>query len=101
MQQLIAIVKEQSDKLKDVKKVDKKSLHKIEKLRDAVYAGTSKAKDCVLIVTEGDSAKSFSVSGLQTFNEEEQKYFGLYTLGGKILNVKNCTNEQLNKNDRF
>ncbi len=58
-------------KVKDTKKADKKTLHKIEKLRDAVYAGSSKSGDCVLIVTEGDSAKSFSVAGIQTFNEEK------------------------------
>jgi hypothetical protein len=32
---------------------------------DAYYAGNpSKSKDCVLIVTEGDSARTFSVAGI-------------------------------------
>ena len=50
--------------IKETKKADKKTLHKIDRLRDAFYAGTVKSNDCILIVTEGDSAKSFSVAGL-------------------------------------
>lgn len=33
------------------------------KLHDAVKAGIENAKGCTLILTEGDSAKAFAVSG--------------------------------------
>ena len=54
---------------------------------DANYAGTSKSKDCTLILTEGDSAKAFAVAGLSVIG---RNYYGVFPLKGKILNVRDC-----------
>jgi DNA topoisomerase II len=59
----------------------------IPKLDDAVYAGTTKSQECNLILTEGDSAKAMALSGL---SQEQRKYYGVYPLRGKVLNVKDA-----------
>jgi DNA topoisomerase-2 len=45
----------------------------IAKLDDANHAGTAKSKDCTLIITEGDSAKSLAMSGLSVVGRD---YYG-------------------------
>lgn len=57
----------------------------IPKLDDAAYAGTSKSSKCSLILTEGDSAKSMAVSGL---NETDRLYYGIFPLRGKLINTR-------------
>jgi DNA topoisomerase-2 len=42
----------------------KAKLYGIPKLEDANDAGTKKSKDCVLILTEGDSAKALAMAGI-------------------------------------
>jgi DNA topoisomerase-2 len=76
---------------KDMKKTDGKKQSKITglpKLDDAVYAGTAKSHECVLILTEGDSAKAMALSGL---SQEQRKYYGVFPLKGKLLNVKDIS----------
>lgn len=76
---------------KDMKKTDGKKQTKITglpKLDDAVYAGTAKSHECVLILTEGDSAKAMALSGL---SQEQRKYYGVFPLKGKLLNVKDIS----------
>ena len=76
---------------KDMKKTDGKKQSKITgipKLDDAVYAGTAKSHECTLILTEGDSAKAMALSGL---SQEQRKYFGVFPLKGKLLNVKDIS----------
>ena len=76
---------------KDMKKTDGKKQSKISgipKLDDAVYAGTMKSHECTLILTEGDSAKAMALSGL---SQEQRKYFGVFPLKGKLLNVKDTS----------
>ena len=49
------------------KKTDGQKRNKIRdipKLDDANWAGTKKSEQCILILTEGDSAKSMAISGL-------------------------------------
>lgn len=60
----------------------------IPKLDDAVHAGTSKSHECTLILTEGDSAKAMALSGL---SQEQRKFFGVFPLKGKLLNVKDTS----------
>ena len=63
---------------KDVKKTDGKKVHKIvgmPKLSDANRAGGKYGKDCTLILTEGDSAKTTAVSGLSVVGRD---YYGIY-----------------------
>ena len=51
----------------------KTKLTGITKLDDANHAGTAKSKDCTLIITEGDSAKSLAMSGLSVVGRD---YYG-------------------------
>jgi DNA topoisomerase-2 len=76
---------------KDMKKTDGKKqsrLTGLPKLDDAVYAGTAKSHECILILTEGDSAKAMALSGL---SQEQRKYYGVFPLKGKLLNVKDIS----------
>ena len=76
---------------KDMKKTDGKKQSKITgipKLDDAVHAGTTKSHECTLILTEGDSAKAMALSGL---SQEQRKYYGVFPLKGKLLNVKDIS----------
>ena len=70
----------------------------IKNLEKAYHEGTSRAKDCTLIFVEGDSAKTYVVSGLQTLSEDQKKYYGIYKLRGKLLNTRNATIANITKN---
>ena len=73
---------------KDLKKTDgkkKTTLRGIPKLDDANWAGGPKSKECTLILTEGDSAKSLAISGLSIIGRDK---YGVFPLKGKVLNVK-------------
>ena len=80
--------------IKDTKensKTDGKKYSKlvgIPKLDDAGHAGTSKSHECTLILTEGDSAKAMALSGL---TQEQRKFYGVFPLKGKVLNVKDTS----------
>lgn len=51
----------------------------VPKLEDALLAGTDRALDCTLILTEGDSAKALAVAGLEVVGRET---FGVFPLKG-------------------
>eukprot|EP00934_Nitzschia_sp_Nitz4_P007169 Nitzschia sp. Nitz4//scaffold1_size375055//264446//269078//NITZ4_000304-RA/size375055-augustus-gene-0.688-mRNA-1//1//CDS//3329541129//7159//frame0 len=70
----------------------------IAKLDDANFAGTAKSKDCTLIVTEGDSAKSLAMSGLSVVG---RNYYGVFPLKGKPLNVRDASHMQVMKNEEI
>jgi DNA topoisomerase-2 len=73
---------------KAVKKADGtkvKNIRNIPKLVDANFAGTSKSAECVIILCEGDSAKSGIISGLTS---EDRNYIGVYPMKGKMFNVR-------------
>jgi DNA topoisomerase-2 len=57
--------------------------------------GTNKSSDCVLILTEGDSAKALAVAGFEIVGREK---YGVLPLRGKILNVRVANHSQLVKN---
>ena len=75
-----------------------KKITGIAKLDDANFAGTAKSKDCTLIITEGDSAKSLAMSGLSVVGRD---YYGCFPLKGKPLNVRDATHAQVINNDEF
>jgi len=81
----------------DLKKTDgkKKNTVRVEKYISAEYSGTSKSKDCTLLLTEGDSAATLMLAGL---SQEQRKYFGVMPLKGKGLNICNATAKQLQEN---
>lgn len=62
---------------------------------DANNAGGRNAKDCTLILTEGDSAKSLAVAGL---SEVGRDYYGIFPLRGKLLNVRDGSHKQIMNN---
>ncbi|XP_002737286.1 DNA topoisomerase 2-alpha [Saccoglossus kowalevskii] len=70
-------------------------LRGIPKLDDANDAGTKNSKDCTLILTEGDSAKTLAVSGLSIVGRDK---YGVFPLRGKLLNVREATHKQIMEN---
>ena len=73
----------------------KNKIRDIPKLDDANWAGTKKSEQCILILTEGDSAKSMAISGLSVVGRDT---FGAFPLKGKVLNVRDATSDQVMKN---
>jgi DNA topoisomerase-2 len=73
---------------KAAKKTDgtkSKSIRGIPKLDDANWAGTEKSSNCMIILCEGDSAKTGVISGLSS---EDRNTIGVYPLKGKVMNVR-------------
>lgn len=86
---------------KDSKKTDGKKrnvLRGIPKLDDANWAGTAKSNECVLILTEGDSAKTMAISGL---SEVGRNKYGVFPLRGKVMNVKDMSQKRINDNEEI
>jgi DNA topoisomerase II len=70
----------------------KKKKVKVNKYSGANKAGTKLAKECTIIFTEGDSAKTMAISGL---SEVGRDFYGVYPLRGKILNVRDASTSQI------
>jgi DNA topoisomerase-2 len=89
------LVQQQAKDQHENKKSDGKKSSKISgipKLEDAAYAGTAKSAHCTLILTEGDSAKSMALSGL---SQDQRRFFGVFPLRGKLLNVKDTSSSKI------
>ena len=78
----------------------KSKIKNLPKLEDANYAGTKKSADCVLILTEGDSAKATAISGISAIPNGRNLY-GVYPLRGKLLNVREAGTGQINGNQEI
>ena len=65
------------------------------KLTDANRAGTKDGQHCILILTEGDSAKGLALAGRSVVSPD---LFGVYPLRGKMLNVRDASVDQISKN---
>ena len=86
---------------KDAKKTDgskKKTLRGLPKLEDALWAGTAKSSEATLILTEGDSAAASAIAGLAVVGREK---WGVFPLRGKMLNVKDISQDKFNKNEEL
>lgn len=85
---------------KDMKKTDgkKRSNISVPKLEDANFAGTNKGKECTLILTEGDSAKAFAISGLSVVGRDK---YGVFPLRGKFLNVRDKSLANIQGNEEM
>ena len=70
----------------------------IEKLEDANLAGTKDFQNCTLILTEGDSAKSLAMAGIEVVGRD---YYGCFPLRGKVLNVRGAKDNQIIKNEEI
>jgi DNA topoisomerase II len=87
--------------LADMKKSDGKkrtSLRGIPKLEDADLAGSRKSVDTRLILTEGDSAKTYAMSGRSVIGTAK---YGVFPLKGKLLNVREASAKQLLNNEEI
>jgi DNA topoisomerase-2 len=67
----------------------------IAKLDDANDAGSARSQECTLILTEGDSAKSLALAGLDVIGRD---FYGVFPLRGKLLNVRDATLQQVKNN---
>ncbi len=67
----------------------------IEKLSDANNAGTKHSLNCLLILTEGDSAKGLAMAGLEIVGRDN---FGVFPLRGKLLNVRDAAKSRIIEN---
>lgn len=85
-------------KLKNAGGTKKSKLTGIPKLDDANFAGTAKSKDCTLIITEGDSAKSLAMAGLSVVGRDN---YGVFPLRGKPLNVRDAPLKQVTNNEEI
>lgn len=87
----------QTSKASDGKKVGR--VRDIEKLDDAHWAGSKKhSQKCTLVLTEGDSAKSFFDGGLIALSADDRKFWGGFPLKGKPLNVRDAKQKQIDAN---
>ncbi|KAJ7354850.1 DNA topoisomerase 2-alpha [Desmophyllum pertusum] len=64
-------------------------------LMNANDAGGRNSKQCTLILTEGDSAKTLAVSGLSVIGRDQ---YGVFPLRGKLLNVRDAAHKQILEN---
>ena len=86
---------------KNMKKTDgkKKSVIRgLAKLDDANWAGTNKSNLCTLILTEGDSARTMVMSGIDEVGRDK---YGVFPLKGKLLNVKDCPLKKIIDNEEI
>ncbi len=64
----------------------------VEKLEDAEFAGTRNSAKCTLMLCEGDSASTLAKIGMSKIG---RKYYGVYPLGGKPINVINSSDKKI------
>ena len=100
-------VKEFFDELQDrvdvesilkVPKMVRRQSVKVEKLQDAVLAGGKRSMECTLVLTEGDSAKTFAMSGLSIIGHD---LYGVFPLRGKALNAREETEQRIMANSEW
>lgn len=82
-------------KLQKTDGIKKRFIKGIPKLEDAEKAGTVESNKCTLILTEGDSAKAFAMAGLGIIG---RKYYGIFPLRGKVLNVRDASIKKIGDN---
>jgi DNA topoisomerase II len=92
----VAEAKELAKMAKDLGPGKKKSkLLGIPKLEDANLAGTRQSHECTIILTEGDSAKSLAMAGIEVIGRDK---YGCFPLRGKFLNVREAVSKQIGEN---
>lgn len=73
----------------------KQKLFGVPKLEDANLAGTKQGSQCTIILTEGDSAKSLALAGIDVIGRDK---YGVFPLKGKLLNVREANAKQISEN---
>lgn len=78
----------------------KRGYTKVEKLDPANKAGTKDSHKCILILCEGDSAKTYATTGIETgvYGLEGRDWFGILPLRGKPINCRNAKVDSIAKN---
>lgn len=64
----------------------------------ALWFGTKKSTQCRLIITEGDSAKTFALRGRAIIGQEK---YGVFPIRGKLLNVREASVKQQQNNEEI
>lgn len=87
---------------KEISKTDgKKRKHvKIESAEDANWAGSSRSKECILYLIEGDSAMSYAIKYI-SYTKNGRNTQGCLPLKGKPLNAINATVSHIASNQVF
>jgi DNA topoisomerase-2 len=96
--EIVALAKHKENREMNKSDGKKSSKIKIPKLDDAIKAGTKESDKCTLILTEGDSAKTFAISGLSVIG---RNYYGVFPLRGKLLNVRDASTKQMLGNEEI
>lgn len=93
--------------MKEAKKIAKKTDGKkksniigISKYEHAHWAGTKKSGECILFLTEGDSAKAMAMTCYSVV-PNARNFIGIFPLRGKLLNVRDATQKQLKTNEEI
>ena len=90
------------NKLNDLNK-DKTNIENLEHC-DYIRKNKSKKsieKECILVATEGDSAKTFITSGINKstiFDKSGREFIGIFKLKGKPINARKATVSKLEQN---
>ena len=85
-------------KLRKTDGAQRSAVYGIPKLDDANWAGTRRSRQCTLILTEGDSAKSTAIAGLAVVGRDR---FGVFPLRGKLLNVRDASPAKIGENEEI
>lgn len=96
--EIVALAKHKENRELNKSDGRKNSKIKIAKLDDAIKAGTKESNKCTLILTEGDSAKTFAISGISVIG---RNYYGVFPLRGKLLNVRDASTKQILANEEI
>ena len=81
-----------------LKKLNKKAAGKtirVDKLKDAHKAGTTKSEQTSLFICEGDSAANSAMNGLSIVGRD---LYGIYPIRGRVLNVRDVAPSKIIKN---
>lgn len=78
----------------------KKKIVKVKGYDSANLCGSKDSHNCILILCEGLSAKTYAVAGIEkgVYGKSGRNFFGIYALTGKILNTRNSTPTVIAKN---
>ncbi|KAH7328142.1 DNA topoisomerase [Stachybotrys elegans] len=98
IENLISFADRKADKMLAKSDGNKRSRVSNAKLVEANYAGTKRGRECILILTEGDSAKGLAVSGRAILDPDR---IGVFPLRGKLLNVRDASLDQITKNQEI
>lgn len=92
---------ESKEKVKAVKTISSKKGTVIPGYDKANFSGGSTSKDCILIICEGLSAKTFAVEGISygLCGKKGRDWIGIYPLRGKILNTRKASPKTIASNE--